>query len=415
MPADDLVRAAHVYGEAGAPAIFYGLGVTEHLHGTDGVRTLSNLAILRGAVGLGRRGGVNPLRGQNNVQGACDVGALPDLLPGYQKVADGQARARVAEVWGVELTDRPGLRIPQMLAAAREGRLDALWAIGEDLLATDPDSTSVRAALEACPLVVCNDPFLSPTARASDVVLPVSTWLEKDGTFVNFDRRFQRTRPVVSAPAGVRSDFEVVNDLAGLLGVDLGCPTPAQAMGECAAVAPHFGGITHERLDREGFLHWPCPTAESPGTPTLYGAGFSTSDGRARLAARPYLPPGEAPDPSFPYLLITGRRGQHYNSGSMTRRTANARLLPSETLDVSPFDADHLGVREGDRVEVVSRHGRAALATRVTDDVEAGQVFTSFHFAETSVNAVTSGLGDEVTGCPEYKLTAVRLVPDGRT
>ena len=411
VPADELVRAAHEYGETGAPGIFYGLGVTEHLHGTDGVRTLANLAILRGAVGLGRNGGVNPLRGQNNVQGACDVGALPDLLPGYQKVADAQARARVGEGWGVELPEHPGLRIPQMLAAAREGRLEVLWAIGEDLLATDPDSTSVRAALEACPLVVCNDPFLSPTAQASDVVLPVSTWLEKDGTFVNFDRRFQRTRPVVPGPDGVRSDFDVVNDLAGRLGADLGCPTPAAAMSECAAVAPHFGGITHERLDREGFLHWPCPTPESPGTPTLYEAGFSTPDGRARLAAKPYLPPGESADSSFPYLLITGRRGQHYNSGSMTRRTSNARLLQAETLDISPTDADRLGLRDGEPVEVVSRHGRAALAARVTDDVETGQVFTSFHFSEAFVNAVTSGVGDEVTGCPEYKLTAVRLSP----
>jgi formate dehydrogenase major subunit len=409
VPPEDLERAAHVYGEASTPAIFYGLGITEHLHGTDGVRTLANLAVLRGAVGLGRGGGVSPLRGQNNVQGACDVGALPDLLPGYQKVADPGVRARVAAAWGAELTDRPGLRIPQMLAAAREGDLDVLWAIGEDLLATDPNSASVRAALEACPFVVVNDPFLSATARAADVVLPVATWLEKDGTFVNFDRRFQRVRPALSAPHGVRSDFDVVHALAGLVGVDLGCKTPAAALDECAAVAPHFGGISHDRLDREGALPWPCPTPQSRGTPTLYVDGFSTVDGRARLAAKPYLPPGESPDESFPFLLITGRRAEHYNSGSMTRRTDNAVLLPEETLDVSPSDAAALGLADGREVEVLSRHGRTTLPARVTDEVEAGQVFTSFHFTDALVNEMTSAVGDEVTGCPEYKLTAVRL------
>lgn len=416
VPAADLVRAAHLYGAAAAPTILYGLGVTEHLHGTDGVRTLANLAVLRGAVGLGRCGGVNPLRGQNNVQGASDMGALPDLLPGYQKVADPAVRAAFERVWGVRAPEHPGLRIPQMLSAARAARLEVLWAIGEDLLATDPDSAAVAAALEACPLVVCSDPFLSTTSRVADVVLPVSTWLEKDGTFVNFDRRFQRVRPVLAPPAGVRSDFEVVHDLARLLRADLGFATPAEAMDECALVAPHFGGISHVRLDGEGALHWPCPTTDSPGTPALYETGFDTPDGRAELAARPYLPPGESSDRDYPHLLVTGRRGAHYNSGSMTRRTGNARLLPRETLDVAPADAGALGVAAGDLVEVVSRHGTAALPVRVTDDVEPGQVFTSFHFAESLVNDLTSPVGDEVTSCPEYKVTAVRLrrlVPGG--
>ena len=409
VPADDLVQAALLYGQALAPAIFYGLGVTEHLHGTDGVRTLSNLALLRGAVGPGAGGGVNPLRGQNNVQGASDMGALPDLLPGYQKVLDPAARARCAGTWRVDVPPLPGLRIPQMFDAARAGSLQALWVIGEDVLTTDPDSTAVRAALEACPLVICNDLFLSATAAAADVVFPVAAWLEKDGTFVNFDRRFQRVRQAVEPPAGVRTDFAVLHAVAGRMGADLGCATPAEAMAECAAVAPLFGGISHPRLDREGPLHWPCGSADSAGTPRLYQERFATPDGLAHLAARNYLPPGEQCDAEFPFLLITGRRGEHYNSGSMTRRTGNLRLSADETVDIEPGDAAALGLNDGDPVRLGSRHGSAVLQARITDEVEPGQVFAGFHFPGASVNSLTSRVEDEVTGCPEYKLTAVRL------
>ncbi|MFP5312791.1 MAG: formate dehydrogenase subunit alpha, partial [Actinomycetes bacterium] len=409
VPAEDLVQAARLYGQAASPAIFYGLGVTEHLHGTDGVRTLANLAILRGAVGPGSGGGVNPLRGQNNVQGASDMGALPDLLPGYQKVTDPAARERCAVTWQAKVPDRPGLRIPQMFSAARSGKLQALWVIGEDVLTTDPDSTAVRAALDACPLVICNDLFLSATAAAADVVFPVAAWLEKDGTFVNFDRRFQRVREAVAPPDGVRADFAVLHAVAERMGASLGCATPADALAECAAVAPLFGGVTHGRLDREGPLHWPCGSAESPGTPRLYRDRFATPDGLAHLAARPYLPPGEETDAEFPFLLITGRRAEHYNSGSMTRRTANLRLLSRETVDVGPQDAARLGMGDGDTVKVASRHGEAVLQVRITDDVEPGQVFAGFHFPGAAVNGLTSPVGDEVTGCPEYKVTAVRL------
>lgn len=409
VPAEDLVRAALTYGQSLAPAIFYGLGVTEHLHGTDGVRTLSNLALLRGAVGPGSGGGVNPLRGQNNVQGASDMGALPDLLPGYQKVLDPEARSRIAVAWRTSLPPRPGLRIPQMFTAARGGALKALWVIGEDVLTTDPDSTAVRAALEACPLVICNDLFLSPTAAAADVVFPVAAWLEKDGTFVNFDRRFQRVRAAVAPPDGVRTDFAVLVDVAARMGADLGCSTPAEAIAECATVAPLFGGISHPRLDRDGPLHWPCGSAESPGTPRLYEDRFATPDGRAHLAARPYLPAGEQCDAEFPFLLITGRRGEHYNSGSMTRRTDNLHLLTEETADVEPGDASALGLSEGDYVRLDSRYGSAVLRVRITDDVEPGQVFAGFHFPGATVNSLTSSLADEVTGCPEYKVTSVRL------
>lgn len=296
-----------------------------------------------------------------------------------------------------------------MFDAARAGSLQALWVIGEDVLTTDPDSTAVRAALEACPLVICNDLFLSATAAAADVVFPVAAWLEKDGTFVNFDRRFQRVRQAVEPPAGVRTDFAVLHAVAGRMGADLGCATPAEAMAECAAVAPLFGGISHPRLDREGPLHWPCGSADSAGTPRLYQERFATPDGLAHLAARNYLPPGEQCDAEFPFLLITGRRGEHYNSGSMTRRTGNLRLSADETVDIEPGDAAALGLNDGDPVRLGSRHGTAVLQARITDEVEPGQVFAGFHFPGASVNSLTSRVEDEVTGCPEYKLTAVRL------
>ncbi|MET9342105.1 formate dehydrogenase subunit alpha [Nonomuraea sp. NPDC003804] len=409
VPAADVVAAARLYGRAERPAIVYGLGVTEHLHGTDGVRALSNLAILRGAVGTERGYGVNPLRGQNNVQGASDMGALPDLLPGYGKVTDPAARARAETVWGVPVPARPGLRIPEMFAAARAGKLKALWIIGEDVCATDPDTTRVAAALEACPLVVCDELFLSETAERADVVLPVASWLEKDGTFVNFDRRFQRVRPALDPPGQARADFAVVHALAAALGVELGCRTPAEALAECGRLAPVFAGLSHERLDREGAIAWPCPDPDRPGQAKLYRERFATPDGRAHLAACPYLPPGETPDDRYPLILVTGRRWAHYNSGSMTRRTGNIRLDPDDRLDLHPADAARYGLREGEPVTVESRHGRAVLTTRISDETVPGQVFCAFHFPSSGVNSLTSGQADTVTSCPEYKVTAVRL------
>ncbi|MFF9062077.1 formate dehydrogenase subunit alpha [Streptomyces sp. NPDC014882] len=409
VPAADLFAAARLYGGAERPAVVYGLGVTEHLHGTDGVRSLANLAILRGAVGTDRGYGVNPLRGQNNVQGASDMGALPDLLPGYGKVTDPGARSRAEAVWGVRIPERPGLRIPDMFAAARAGELGALWVIGEDVCATDPDSDRVTEALRACPLVVCNELFLSETARHADVVLPATSWLEKDGTFVNFDRRFQRVRPAVPAPGEARSDFAIVHALAAALGADLGCPTPAHALAECGRVAPVFTGLSHERLDREGAVPWPCPDPGRPGEAKLYEERFATPDGRAHLCAAPYLPPGEQPDDDYPLLLVTGRRWAHYNSGSMTRRGGNLALDPVDHLDLHPDDAARYGVRDGAQLTVESRHGRARLIARVSEQTSPGQVFGSFHFPASGVNRLTSEHADTVTSCPEYKVTAVRV------
>ncbi|MET7339654.1 molybdopterin-dependent oxidoreductase, partial [Nonomuraea sp. NPDC005650] len=316
---------------------------------------------------------------------------------------------RAEQVWGTRLPDHDGLRIPQMFAAARSGALRVLWIIGEDVCATDPDSSRVIEALECCPLVISQELFLSETARHADVVLPAASWLEKDGTFVNFDRRFQRVRPALAPPGQARTDFAIVHAIAAAYGADLGCPTPAEALAECGRVAPVFAGISHRRLDREGAIPWPCPDPEQPGEAKLYLDRFATPDGLAHLAARPYLPPGESPDDDYPLILITGRRWAHYNSGNMTRRSGTIELDPSDHLDLHPADAARHAVRDGDTVLVESRHGQAMFPARITEEVTPGQLFCTFHFSSSGANALTSDHADTVTSCPEYKVTAVRL------
>jgi formate dehydrogenase major subunit len=265
--------------------------------------------------------------------------------------------------------------------------------------------------LEACDLVVSQEIFLSRTAERADVVLAAAAWLEKDGTFVNFDRRFQRVRPALPPPGGARTDFDILRAVAESLGADLGCATPAAAMDELASLAPLFAGISHERLDREGALHWPCSSAEDPGQARLYLERFETPSGRARLAARPYLPPGEAPDAQFPFVLVTRRRLEHYNAGTMTRRTANLELLSEERLEMHPDDAAALGLASGDRANLASRRGRVTVAIEATERVSPGELFMSFHFPEALANALTSDASDDVTDCPEYKVTAVSVRP----
>jgi formate dehydrogenase major subunit len=409
VAADDLRRAATLYGEGASRALIWGLGVTEHAHGTDGVRTLCNLAILTGSVGNPDGGGANPLRGQNNVQGAADMGALPDMLPGYQRVTDEAVADRFEAAWGVPIGRERGLRIPEMFDAAVSGRLKGLIVFGEDIAQTDPDSGHVRAALDACELVVSQEIFLSETAALADIVLPAAAFLEKEGTFTNFDRRVQRVRPALDPPGEARPDFEIIAALADALGVDLGCRTPAEAYGDMASLTPTFAGISHERLDRDGPLAWPCRSAEDPGERRLYLERFETPTGKAQLAAIPYAPPGEEPDSEFPLLLVTGRRLEHYNAGTMTRRTGNLQLVAEERLELNPEDAANIGIADRERVIVASRRGEVELTAEVTDRVSPGQAFMGFHFPEALANRLTSQHGDEVTSCPEYKVTAVRV------
>ena len=411
VPAEDLRRAARLYGEASYATICYGLGITEHAHGTDGVRTLTNLPILTGRLGTDRGGGINPLRGQNNVQGASDMGALPDLLPGYQKLTDNEAVSRFERAWGVPLARARGLRIPEMFDAAVDGRLKALWIMGEDIRQTDPNLAHVDAAIDACELVISQEIFLSSTAEHADVVLPAASFLEKDGTFVNFDRRVQRVRPALPPPPGARPDFEILQLIAQALGADLNLPTPAAAMDECARLTPTFAGISHQRLDQHGALHWPCRSPQDPGEHQLYRHRFDTPSNRARLHAKHYLPPGEPADQDYPFTLITGRRLAHYNAGTMTRRTDNLLLVDRELLEIHPQDADRLGITDHAPVQVTSRRGTIQLTAELTDTVNPGELFMAFHFPEAPTNTLTSNAVDEITGCPEYKITAVTLHP----
>ncbi len=403
---EQLARAARLLAEH-APALFVsGLGLSEQCQGVGAVRAFANLALLTGSVG--RAGaGLLPLRGQNNVQGNADMGSLPDQLTGYQRVADPRVRAHFAALWGSEPPSTPGLTLPQMLEAAASGRLRALWIQGEDVAQSDPDETRVLAALEQLDLLVVQELFLTETARRAHLVLPAAGFLEQDGTFTNAERRMQRVRTAVAPPGEARADWVVIRDVARALGLDWGYETPADVLDEIARAAPAlFGGMSAERLAGDG-LQWPCPSAEHPGTATLHVDEFLR--GRARLSSETQRTSPETPTADYPFALITGRVRQHYNVGTMTRRTPQAQLAPADALEINPADARRLRITEGARISLESRHGGTEVIAHLTDRVAAGTLFLSFHFPETHANRVVGPSRDPESNCPEYKLTAVRV------
>ncbi len=401
VPAALVREAARRYAAAARPMLLHGLGVTEHRQGSEGVELLCNLALLVGA--FGRPGvGVNPLRGQNNVQGSADMGTQPDYLPGYQRVDDAAARARVEAIWGRAIPAAPGRTIPRMYDAIRAGDLRAMVIFGEDVVRTDPDSNAVREALEKLDFLCVLELFLTETARFADVVLPGASFFEKDGTFTNGERRVQRVRAVVPPVAG-RADWETLLALMSASGQPQPFRSPAEVMDEIAAVAPIFAGLSHDRLGADG-LQWPVPAPGHPGTPILHAETFS--GGRGKLSVVEWMPSPEL-EPGL--RLVTGRTLTHYNAGSMTRRTANVTLQDRDYLEIHPRDAAAQGISDGDTVDVTSAHGVAWATARVTDRVAPGTLFLSFHFPDTDANAATGGGRDGVTDCPEYKLTAVRL------
>ena len=405
VPAADLRAAARLYATGGNGAIYYGLGVTEHSQGSSTVMAIANLAMATG--NIGRPGvGVNPLRGQNNVQGACDMGSFPHELPGYRHISDGAARALFEADWGVPLDPEPGLRIPNMLDAAVDGSFRALYVQGEDILQSDPNTHHVAAGLKAMELVIVHDLFLNETADYAHVFLPGSTFLEKNGTFTNAERRVQPVRKVME-PANGMEDWQVTQELAKALGLDWDYQHPREIMAEIARLTPSFAGISFERLDAEGSLQWPVIDNTSLGSPVMHIDGFGT--GKGHFVVTDYVPTDEKTGPRFPLLLTTGRALSQYNVGAQTRRTENIVWHEEDLLEMHPTDAENRGLNDGDWTRLASRTGETTLRLTVTDRVAPGVVYTTFHHPATQANVVTTEYSDWATNCPEYKVTAVQV------
>ncbi len=407
VPAAELRAAARLYATGGNGAIYYGLGVTEHSQGSTTVMGIANLAMLTG--NIGRPGvGVNPLRGQNNVQGSCDMGSFPHELPGYRHVKLPEARAVFERVWGVPIDPEPGLRIPNMLDAAVEGTFRGLYCQGEDILQSDPDTHHVAAGLAAMDCVIVHDLFLNETANYAHVFLPGSTFLEKDGTFTNAERRINRVRKVM-APRNGYADWEVTQLLANAMGAGWSYTHPGQIMDEIAATTPSFAGVSYEVLEEKGSVQWPCNEAHPDGSPVMHVEGFVR--GRGRFLVTEYVATEERTGPRFPLLLTTGRVLSQYNVGAQTRRTDNVVWHGEDVLEIHPHDAEQRGIVEGCWVRLASRSGETTLRAHVTDRVAAGVVYTTFHHPETQANVVTTDFSDWATNCPEYKVTAVQVAP----
>jgi formate dehydrogenase alpha subunit len=408
LNASEIVAAARLFAGAERAMIVYSMGITQHSHGVDNVRCIAALAMLTGNVG--RPGtGVNPLRGQNNVQGGCDVGALPDVYSGYQKVSDPLLRDKFARAWGVEaLPASPGLPLTRAMDAASEGRLRGMYIMGENPMLSDPDQGHARKALQNLELLVVQDIFLTETAALADIVLPAACYAEKEGTFTNTERRVQRLRKAVEPPGAARADWEIICDIAARAGYQwMRYTNPGEVMDEIAALTPIYGGIAYDRLDPHG-LQWPCPDRSHPGTPILHAERFTRGLGRFSPAS--HRLPAELPDGEYPLVLTTGRTYFHWHTGTMTRRTHLLdREEPRSFIELHPDDAARLGIRDRDPLQVSSRRGAVRTEARVTTMVIPGVVFMPFHFAEGAANALTNNVLDPESSIPEFKVCAVRV------
>ncbi len=416
VPAGEIRRAVRLYAAGARAQILWGLGITEACQGTVAAFGLINLAVMTG--NLGREGtGASPIRGQNNVQGACDMGALPNVFSDYQPVTDESIRQRHRRVWGEEPPAAVGLKMPEMLTAARADRLKGLYLVAQDPAQSDPDSGGVVAALKGLDFLVVQELFMTESARLADVVLPAASFLEKSGTFVNSDRRIQRLRPALEPPAAALTDGDIGNRLARAMGVDLGFDAgpgtpadPAKIMSEIATLTPNWGGVDYQRLETLGFLQWPCPHPDHPGTDIVHRDGKFLR-GRARLTPTPWRGVMPARDADYPFMLTTGRILFHYNVGTMTRRTPIIQLdgAGEERVRIHPADAAALAIRSGDRETLTSRQGSVSVPAEVSDLTNPGLLFMAFHFPETRTNLLVGEAADEYTACPEYKVTPVRL------
>jgi formate dehydrogenase major subunit len=405
VPADKVRAAARLYAAAPNAAIYYGLGVTEHSQGSTMVMGMANLAMATG--NIGRDGvGVNPLRGQNNVQGSCDMGSFPHELPGYRHVSDDAVRTVFETLWGRTLQSEPGLRIPNMFDSAIDGSFRALFVHGEDIAQSDPNTKHVTAALSALELVVVQDLFLNETSKFAHVFLPGTSFLEKDGTFTNAERRINRVRPVMAPKTG-KHEWQIVCEIAQAMGYPMKYDNAAQIMDEIAMTTPTFAGVSFEKLDRVGSVQWPCNDAAPEGTPIMHVDGFVR--GKGRFVDTVYVPTEERSTRKYPLILTTGRILSQYNVGAQTRRTGNVVWHPEDVLELHPHDAEVRGIRDGDMVALASRVGETSLRARIDDRMPVGVVYTTFHHPTTGANVVTTEHSDWATNCPEYKVTAVQV------
>jgi len=401
-----LRQMAELFAKNKPAAIVYAMGITQHTTGVDNVKSLANLAMLTGNVGVAS-GGVNPLRGQNNVQGACDMGGLPNVFTGYQPVADEAANAKFSQAWGRELPKKPGLTILEMFAGIDAGKIKALYVVGENPMVTDPDLHHVEAALKKLDTFIVQDVFLSQTARLAQVVLPGTSFAEKDGTFTNTERRVLLVRQAIAPLGESRPDWQIVCDLSTRLGYPMNYSAAEEIFEEMKKVTPSYGGMSYERLALAG-LQWPCPTPEHPGTLYLHKDRFTR--GKGLFHAIDYKPPAELADADYPLLLTTGRSFVHYHSGTMTRVSPSLhRELETGYLEISPADAKDLHIKDGERVKVSSRRGEIQIKAKVSRKVDRGVVFIPFHFAEMAANILTNPACDPVAKIPEYKVCAVKV------
>ena len=407
VPAEELRAAARLYAAGPNAAIYYGLGVTEHSQGSTMVMAMANLAMATG--NIGRDGvGVNPLRGQNNVQGSCDMGSFPHEFSGYRHVSDDAVREQFEALWGAELRGDPGMRIPNMLDAAVMGEFKALFVQGEDLAQSDPNTQHVQRALESMELVIVQDLFLNETARYAHVFLPGTSFLEKDGTFTNAERRINRVRPVMASKTG-KQEWEVTCDLATALGYPMHYDSSSQIMDEIAGLTPTFAGVSFSLLDEVGSVQWPCNAEHPLGTPIMHVEGFVR--GKGAFQVTPFVPTDERTTRRYPLVLTTGRILSQYNVGAQTRRTANVAWHDEDVLDIHESDAEARGIADGTWVTIASRVGTTVMRANVTDRVPPGVVYTTFHFPDSGANVITTEYSDWATNCPEYKVTAVEVTP----
>jgi len=406
IPADDLVSAARLFANAKAATILYAMGITQHTKGTNNVKSIAHLAMVTG--NIGRPGtGVNPLRGQNNVQGACDMGALPNVFSGYQAVNADEAAEKIEKAWGVTLPRKPGLALTEMMEAAVTGSLKALYIMGENPMISDPDLNHLEPGLKKLDLLVVQDIFLHETGELAHVVLPSAAWGEKDGTYTNTERRVQRIRKAVAAPGEALTDWEIITRLAGKMGAGWKYTSPQEIMNEINAVTPSYKGITYDRIEHRG-LQWPCPTLEHPGTAILHKDAFTR--GKGLFSAIEYTPPAEVTDAEYPYILTTGRILYQYHTATMSRRSSGlVSRTPNAFVEINPVDAQKLKINQGDRLTISSRRGTIQTNAEISEKCAPGVIFIPFHYSEAAVNRLTNAKLDPIAKIPEYKVCAVRI------